>query len=88
MNDHLRRAMDALDAGANDLRRLSRGPAGHVRARLKSTVEEVLEHLEADQNARDEEPEDIFSALDRQSREIAEDLRRAEQLMKRRTGME
>jgi hypothetical protein len=78
--------MEALETGAADLRRMSTGPAHVVRSRIEQTVDEVLQHLEAD--ADDPEPEDVMSRLDRQSREIAEDLRRVEQLMKRRTGME
>lgn len=81
MNEHLRRAVDALERGASDARGL---PVGQMRTRLRRTVEEVLDHLEADAN----EPEDVFSSLDRQSRDIAEDLRRAERLMRQRTGFQ
>jgi propanediol dehydratase large subunit len=85
MNENLRRAVEALESGANEARRLSAGSAFHVRNRVKRAVEEALDHLEADADTA-EEPESVMDALDRQSREIAEDLRRAERLMKRRTG--
>lgn len=85
MNEHLRRAVQALEAGAQDVRELSSSSTGQVRARLRRAVNEVLDHLEADE-ATSSEPEDIVSKLDRQSREIAEDLRRAERLMKQRMG--
>ncbi|HEY8687435.1 MAG TPA: hypothetical protein VIO57_17680 [Chloroflexota bacterium] len=85
MNENLRRAVEALESGASEARRLSAGSAFHVRNRVKRAVEEALDHLEADSGHADE-PESVMDALDRQSREIAEDLRRAERLMKRRTG--
>lgn len=88
MNENLRRAMEALEAGAADLRAISGRSASQVRARLQRTVEEVLTHLEAEERAQQGSPEDIFSTLDRQSRDIAEDLRRAERLMRERTGRE
>lgn len=83
VNDHLRRAVEALESGASEARRLSAGSTARVRDRVKRAVEEALDHLEADSES---EPESVFDSLDRQSREIAEDLRRVEQLMKRRTG--
>lgn len=86
MNENLRRAVEALQAGASDVSRLSARSASEVRTRLQQTVEEVLDHLEEDERARAGEPEDVMSKLDRQSKEIAEDLRRADDLMKRRTG--
>lgn len=86
MNDHLRRAVEALEAGASEARRLSIRSGAQARARVQRTVEEVLEHLEAEEQIQEAEPEDILSSLDRQSRSIAEDLRRAERLMKQRTG--
>jgi hypothetical protein len=85
VNDNLRRAIEALEAGANEARRLSAGSAFHVRDRVRRAVEEALDHLEADAEGSNE-PESVFDALDRQSKEIAEDLRRAERLIKRRTG--
>ena len=85
MNENLRRAVEALEAGASEARRLSASSTVHVRARVKRAVEEALDHLEADADAPGE-PESVFDALDRQSKEIAEDLRRAERLMKSRTG--
>jgi hypothetical protein len=87
LSEHLRRAIAALEAGAADLRRLSSGSTGLVRDRLRRTVGEVLEHLEADEEER-ASSDDVFSRLDRQSRDIAEDLRRAERLMRRRSGQE
>ena len=87
MNENLRRAVEALEAGAAEARRLSAGPALHIRDRVKRAVEEALDHLEAESEAPDH-PESVFDALDRQSKEIADDLRRAERLMKRRTGRE
>jgi DNA invertase Pin-like site-specific DNA recombinase len=88
MNEHLRRAINALESGAADVRELSSRSTSQARNRLKQTVEEVLEHLEADQEVAEPDPEDVVSRLDRKSREIAEDLRRVERLMKRRTGQE
>jgi ABC-type transporter Mla subunit MlaD len=84
MNEHLRRALDALETGAAEARGLSARSTEGVRRRLQQTVEEVLEHLEKDS----EEPEDVMSSLDRQAKDIADDLRRAERLMKKRMGQE
>jgi hypothetical protein len=86
VNENLRRALEALEQGAAEARSVSSRSAGHLKDHLQRTVEQVLDHLEA----ADREPDgdDIMSRLDRQSRDIAEDLRRAEQLMKKRTGRE
>lgn len=88
MNEHLRRAVQALEAGAADVRNLSLQSTGQVRHRLRATVDQILTHLEADERADQGEPEDIVARLARQSQDIADDLRRAEELMKRRTGRE
>ena len=87
MNDDLRRAVEALEAGAVEARELSLRSVGQVRDRLRRTVEEVLEHLEADEEAS-QNSDDIFGGLERKSRDIAEELRRVDELMKRRTGRE
>lgn len=84
MNEHLRRALRALEAGAVEARELSSRSSDGVRKRLQQTVDEVLDHLERDS----EEPEDLMTGLDRQAKDIAEDLRRAERLMKQRMGRE
>jgi DNA invertase Pin-like site-specific DNA recombinase len=88
MNEHLRRAINALESGASEVRELSSRSSSQARNRLRQTVEEVLEHLEADDQSAEPDPEDVVSRLDRKSREIAEDLRRIDRLMKRRTGQE
>jgi hypothetical protein len=49
---------------------------------LRQAAEEILDRLDEDP---EEEPEDLFSSLDRQSKSIAEDLRRADRLMRERT---
>jgi hypothetical protein len=84
MNEHLRRALRALELGAADVRDTSLRSTSEVRSRLRRTAEEILDHLEAEQRADEGNPEDIMSRLDRQSRDIAEDLRRAERLMRER----
>ena len=88
MNEHLRRAVQALETGATEVRDLSVRSSTQVRRRLRQTVDEVLTHLEADEESARSEPEDIVERLARQSQDIAEDLRRAEKLMKQRTGQE
>ncbi len=85
MNENLRRAVEALEAGAQDARRISSQSFGDVRGRLRRTIEEALDHLERDQ-VENPSPEDIVGNLDRQAQSIADDLRRVEQLMKRHTG--
>lgn len=82
MNENLRRALAALQFGADDLRTLTGRSPAEIRKRLRETAEEILDRLE---DEPDDEPEDILSALDRQSRSIAEDLRRADRLMRQRT---
>jgi len=88
VNEHLRRAVNALESGAAELRQTSLRSAGEVRDRLRRTVEEVLDHLEADEESPEPDPEDVVARLHRQSQDIAEDLRRAERLMKQRMGRE
>jgi predicted transcriptional regulator len=87
MNEHLRRAVDALEQGAMEARALSYRSAEELRIRLSRTVEEVLEHLEADEEAS-QQPEDVIDRLDRQAKDIAEDLRRVDRLMRQRMGRE
>lgn len=87
MNEHLRRAMEALETGASDVRTVSTRSTSQVRARLRQTVEEVLHHLEAEEPV-DPTPEDVVDRLDRQARDIADDLRRVERLMKKRAGID
>jgi hypothetical protein len=82
VNENVRRAVEALETGASEARRLSALSGGRVRDRVQRAIDEALNHLEA----ADAEPESIFDSLDRQSREIAEDLRRAERLMRGRRG--
>jgi len=84
MNEHLKRAIEALEVGATEARDLSMRSADAVRDRLRNAVDEALTHLERDS----EQPEDVMSHLDRQSKSIADDLRRAERLMKQRLGRE
>jgi hypothetical protein len=72
MNENLRRAVAAVEAAA--------------RTRLEQTADDVLRWLEADQDTS--EPESPIDRLDRQAQDIAEDLRRAERLMRERTGRE
>jgi hypothetical protein len=88
MNEHLRRALEALEAGAAEARERSLHSATHVRSSLRRTTEEVLRHLEADARTPDAEADDLMSRLGQQSRDIAEDLRRVERLMRQRTGHE
>jgi hypothetical protein len=88
MNEHLRRALEALESGAADARRRSAESAGHVRDSLRRTTEEVLHHLEEDARTPEAEADELMSRLGRQSRDIAEDLRRVERLMRKRTGLE
>lgn len=84
MNEHLRRALEALEAGATEAREVSLRSTEGARRRVRRTIEEVLDHLEQDVD----EPEDVISALDRKAQDIADDLRRAERLMRQRTGGE
>jgi hypothetical protein len=84
MNEHLKRAIEALEVGATEARDLSVRSTDAVRERVRTAVEEALTHLERD----GEQSEDVMSRLDRQSKDIADDLRRAERLMKQRLGRE
>jgi hypothetical protein len=88
MNEHLRRALETIEAGAAEARERSLQSAAHVRASLRRTTEEVLRHLEEDARTPDAESDELMSRLGRQSREIADDLRRVERLMRKRTGQE
>jgi F0F1-type ATP synthase membrane subunit b/b' len=83
VNESIRQALAALRSGAVDLRDTSTQSAEEIRARLRQTAEEILLRLEEDTS---DEPEDLFSSLDRQSRAIAEELRRAERLMRERNN--
>jgi hypothetical protein len=85
MNDHLRRALRSLEQGAAEVRDMSLHSTGEIRNRLRRTAEDILTHLEAEQRADEGNSDDVMSRLDRQSRDIAEDLRRAERLMRERT---
>ena|SRR5579884_3701343 len=83
VNENLRRALAALEHGAAELRDVTGVPTAEIRSTLRRTAEEILDRLES---ADSGEPEDIFGSLDRKSRSIADDLRRAERLMRERQG--
>lgn len=83
MNEQLRRAVEALETGAREARALSARSLLQARERLRRALSEAHTHLE-DGAEGTGEPEDAFSRLDRQSRDIADDLRRVERLMKER----
>lgn len=86
MNEQFRRALEAVEAGTAEARLLSMRSLSQARERLRRALDEAQVHLEDDEVSP--EPEDVFSRLDRQSRDIAEDLRRADRLMRRRTDDE
>ncbi|HZU12949.1 MAG TPA: hypothetical protein VFB58_08925 [Chloroflexota bacterium] len=79
MEESLARAVHALRRCVEEVQAAPTQDA--IRRRLRVGAEEILEHLEAA-----DEPEDLWSSLDRQSKDIAEDLRRAERLMRERSG--
>ncbi|HLJ67512.1 MAG TPA: hypothetical protein VKX16_09140 [Chloroflexota bacterium] len=85
MNENLRRALQALERGATEARGAAVRSSEDLRARIEQTVDEVLGHLE-DETRQRHDHGDMLSDLDRQSKDIAEDLRRAERLMRERLG--
>jgi len=86
MNEQLRMALEALERGAREARAASSRSAAELRDRLERAADEVLTHLEAE--PAEAEPEELIGRLDRQARDIADDLRRVERLMKDRLGRE
>jgi hypothetical protein len=88
MNENLRKAVEALHAGASDVKGISSRSASHIRDSLSRTVDNILSHLEAEQRAEEGDPEAVTSELDRKAKDIAEDLRRVERLMRDRQGRE
>jgi hypothetical protein len=84
VNENLRRAVEALESGVADVRDLSVHSIARARERLRRALDDAETHLARDEN--DSEPEDVIGRLDRQSREIADELRRVERLMRERTG--
>jgi hypothetical protein len=86
VNENLRRAVEALEKGAAEVRSLSAHSLGEARSRLQRTIDEAHGYLQAERQERVEEPEDVMSRLDRQSRDIAEELRRVERLMRNRSA--
>ena len=88
MNDNLRRALEALESGVREVRAMSARSASEARARIRQAMTEADQHLGPE--VADDPPidDDIFAHLDRQSRDIADDLRRVEELMRKRTGRE
>lgn len=86
MNDNLRRAVEALENGAAEVRALSAHSLAEARTRLQRSIEEAHGFLQAERAQQSEEPEDVMSRLDRQSRDIAEELRRVERLMRQRSA--
>lgn len=79
MDDSLSRALDALRRCVDNVHAAATPQAR--RMHLRQGAEEILRHLEDEA-----EPEDLWSSLDRKSKDIAEDLRRAERLMRERSG--
>lgn len=86
MNEHLRRAVEAMESGASDVRALSTRSLVEARARLRRALSEAHEHLDDDEVAEAAAEDDVLSRLERQSQDIADELRRVERLMRDRTG--
>jgi hypothetical protein len=78
----LDRAYAIFRRAAHDLESSALSPS-QLRERLRTVSEHVLDILEGD-----DEPEDVMSRLDRQSQDIADDLRRAQRLMLERGGQD
>jgi hypothetical protein len=78
----LDRAYAIFRRAAHDLESSALSPS-QLRERLRTVSEHVLDILEGD-----DEPEDVMSRLDRQSQDIADDLRRAQRLMRERGGQD
>lgn len=74
------RAAELLKRAARELEAAGSLTAEEVRVRLRSVAEGVLNLL--DEDVTPDEPGDVLSRLERQSQEIAEDLRRVERLMR------
>ena len=85
MNQYILGAVRSVMAAAAELPHLSSENA--VRSRLRSLADDILTRLDEDQKAATPE-ETLIGDLDRQSRDIAEDLRRVDRLMKERLGRE
>jgi len=85
MNQYILGAVRSVMVAAAELPRLSSESA--VRARLRSLAEDILDRLDEGEQAAAPE-ETVISDLDRKSRDIAEDLRRVDRLMKERLGRE
>jgi cell division FtsZ-interacting protein ZapD len=76
---NLERAYELFQQAARELRETGQLSAHELRARLRQVSEQVLDLLE-----REDEPRDLIAELDRQARAIADDLRRVEELLKRK----
>ncbi len=73
MDRNLRKTLEALESGARELGKAS-----------KQAAEKVLDRLENQKRADDGDPEAIHGELDRKAKDIAEDLKRVDRLMKER----
>lgn len=82
MDENLKRALEALEGGAREARAAAAGPSWQLRALLRRAVEDVVARLEEETRAEEGSGDDIVSQLDRKSKGIADDLRRAERLMR------
>jgi hypothetical protein len=84
MNEHLRRALDAMETGASEARQLTSQSTHAVRERVRRATQDVLGHLERDAETLEAQSDDVVSRLSKQSQDIADELRRVERLMKDR----
>lgn len=78
MDENLSAAVDALRRCVEEVQGAPTPQA--MRERLRRGAEEILTWLDGEQS------EDLWSELDRKSRDIAEDLRRAGRLMREQGG--
>ncbi len=74
------RAYRAFKQAARDLEHAGALTAGQLRRQLRTVSEQVLGLLDEDEAVQG--PDDVLSRLERQSRDIAEDLRRVDRLMR------
>lgn len=76
----LDRARELFVKTARDLESAATLTAGQLRAHLRGAAHAILDMLENDEDGSDDE--DVMTTLDRQSKSIADDLRRVERLMR------
>ena len=86
MNENMRRLLERLGSSSETIRHRTIQESTQVRDSVRRVAHEILDRLENQERSEAGDPAAIDNELDRKSKDIADDLRRVERLIRERKG--